>query len=59
MSAGRAVQEVHRLTKESYEQLEKQVSNAGVNSQTTPTEAAFKLGVQYVLQQVRQGWVIG
>lgn len=59
MSAGQAIQEVHRLTKESYEQLEKQVSNAGVNSQTTPTEAAFKLGVQYVLQQVRQGWVIG
>jgi len=59
MSTGPVIHEVHRLTKESYEQLEKQVSNAGVNSQTTPTEAAFKLGIQYVLQQVRQGWVIG
>lgn len=59
MSTGQAIQVVHRLTKESYEQLEKQVSNVGVNSQTTPTEAAFKLGVQYVLQQIRQGWVIG
>lgn len=52
-------QEVHRLTKESYEQLEKQVSHVGINSSTTPTEAAYKLGVQSVLQVLRTGWVIG
>lgn len=49
--------QVHRLTKEAYEQLEKQVANPGVNSNTTPVEAAYKLGVQAVLQALRKGWV--
>lgn len=55
----KSVQVMHRLTVESYQALEKQVVGPGVNSQTSPTEAAYKLGVQAVLKAVRDGWVIG
>lgn len=47
---------VHRLSREAYEQLEKQLPQP-----TAPldgTRAAYQLGIQYVLQVLRQGFTV-
>lgn len=49
---------VQRLEHDTYIQLEKLVGNVLVTSTTSDTEAGFKLGVQHVLQKLRDGYVI-
>ncbi|WWY65363.1 hypothetical protein [Escherichia phage vB_EcoP_LHP] len=49
------VQVIHRLSPEAYAQLEKLLPQA--TAPTDGTRAAYQLGVQYVLQVLRQGFV--
>lgn len=49
------VKEIHRLTPQAYRELERQMPKptAGTEQQT-----AFNLGVQHVLQALRNGFVV-
>lgn len=47
---------VHRLSAEAYAQLEKQLPQP--TAPNDGTRAAYQLGVQYVLQVLRQGFVV-
>lgn len=49
---------VHRLTQEVYKHLEGQMPAPFVNQQTTDVQAGFALGIQYVLKQLREGFVV-
>lgn len=49
---------VHRLTQEVYKHLESQMPVPFVNQQTTDVQAGFALGIQYVLKQLREGFVV-
>lgn len=53
------ITQVHRLTKEAYEALEKNLGPIKPTTTTTPIEAGYTLGVQHVLLLLRQGFVIG
>lgn len=46
------------LTWPIYQQLEKQVAKPVVSSQTTPEQVAFALGVQSVLEVLRNGFTV-
>ena len=50
--------EVAVLNWQVYQQLEKQVTRPVVTTQTTPEQVAFALGVQSVLEVLRNGFVI-
>lgn len=47
-----------RLTAEVYAQLERKHTRLSVSATTTPIEAAFQLGVQAVLRDLRNGYRI-
>lgn len=49
---------VVRLEQEVYAQLEAKLSRLVVTTTTTPLEAGFQLGVQAVLKELRNGYVI-
>lgn len=49
--------EVLRLTPEAYKQLEKLCPAPSLGS--NPDQAAYNLGVQFVLAQLRIGFVVG
>lgn len=51
--------EVHRLSKVMYDRLETKFSKPLVSSQTTAHEAGYQLGIQAVLQHLRQDYVVG
>ena len=51
-------QTVVRLTPEVYAELEKKHTRLAVSATTTPIEAAFQLGVQSVLRDLRNGYVV-
>lgn len=48
-----------RLSYEQFSALEKKVGRIGVGNQTTQLEVAFQLGVQSVLKELRDGYVVG
>lgn len=50
--------EYHRLTDDSYRQLEKQLPPPMVDSASTTIQAAHALGVQLVLKLLREGFVV-
>lgn len=50
---------VTRLNYEQYQVLEKLVGRVGINSGTSVHEVAFQLGIQHVLQKLREGYVTG
>ena len=51
---------VHRLTPEAYQQLCSQLQAKGVPVMPSdPLQAAYLLGMQHVLQKLREGFVIG
>lgn len=49
---------VHRLTQEVYKHLENQMPAPFVSTATTEIQAGFALGVQFVLKQLREGFVV-
>lgn len=51
--------DLHRLSPEAYASLVRQCPVIAVTNDTQPHQAGFQLGVQYVLQKLREGWVIG
>lgn len=51
-------QTVVRLAQEVYAELEKKHTRLAVSATTTPIEAAFQLGVQSVLRDLRNGYVV-
>lgn len=50
--------QVVRLTPEVYKALEDKLSRTVVTTNTTPIEAGFQLGVQAVLKELRNGYVV-
>ena len=48
----------HRLTQEVYKQLESSLPTPVVGTTTTELQAGFALGIQYVLKQLREGFVV-
>ena len=50
--------QVVRLTPEVYKTLEDKLSRTVVTTNTTPIEAGFQLGVQAVLKELRNGYVV-
>lgn len=55
----KVVIQVHRLSKEAYEVLERQCGPIKPTTTTTPIEAGYTLGVQHVLKMVREGFAHG
>lgn len=53
-----SVNPLNRLTPEVYADLAKNFRLPIPNAQTTPIEVGYALGVQAVLQKLREGWVI-
>ena len=53
------VVQVHRLSKEAYEALEKLCGPIKPTTTTTPIEAGYALGVQHVLKMIREGYALG
>ena len=51
--------EMHRLSTESYSKLAAKMPPIYVDADTTALQASFQLGVQHVLKQLREGWVVG
>lgn len=51
--------ELHRLSREEYDKLTKGLPQGFVDSNTSPQQAGFLLGIQYVLAKLREGVVIG
>lgn len=51
--------EMHRLSTEAYQQLEKTMPPLVVSLETTPHYAGYMLGVQFVLKKLREGFVVG
>ena len=49
----------HRLSPESYAQLLRQVTSISVSNDTSVLQAGYQLGVQAVLQKLREGFVVG
>lgn len=54
----REVKELVRLTEEQYQSLKKQLPPNVVTSNTTPTQAAWQLGVAHVLELLKDGYVV-
>ena len=50
--------EVHRLSDAVYKDIEKKFSRPIVSSQTTAHEAGYQLGIQAILQALREGYVV-
>lgn len=48
---------VLRLQADAYAQLARQCTAIAVNNDTSPLQAGFQLGVQHVLQKLREGFV--
>ena len=48
---------IYRLDPKTYDQLRLQCPAPIVDSKTTDVEAAFRLGVQFVLEKLRDGFV--
>lgn len=55
----KVVTQVHRLSKEAYDALEKLCGPIKPTSTTTAIEAGYTLGVQQVLKLIREGFVHG
>lgn len=53
-----AVKELVRLTEEQYLALKKQLPPNVVTANTTPTQAAWQLGVAHVLELLKDGYVV-
>jgi hypothetical protein len=51
--------QVHRLSQEALMELRKKLPLPDVSSTTTDLEAGYKLGIQKVLDLLREGFVIG
>jgi hypothetical protein len=49
---------ITRLASDVYRQLERKFSKPIVTTATTPIEVAYQLGVQAVLQELRNGFTI-
>lgn len=47
-----------RLSDDQYEQLKRQLPPNIVTDKTTPTQAAWQLGVAHVLQLLKDGYVV-
>ena len=54
----REVKQLVRLTDEQYQALKRQLPINVVTAQSTPTQAAWQLGVAHVLELLRDGYVV-
>lgn len=54
----REVKQLVRLTDEQYQALKRQLPPNVVTAQTTPTQAAWQLGVAHVLELLKDGYVV-
>lgn len=50
---------VNRLSLESYGALTRTLPVIAVNNETSAHQAGFQLGIQLVLQKLREGYVVG
>lgn len=50
--------EIVVLNKEQYKKLEQQLPAPTPSGSTTEVQAGFLLGIQHVLKQLREGWVV-
>lgn len=50
--------EFHRLSLEAYEQLVKALPGPAVDNDLSEHRAGFLLGIQFVLQRLREGFVV-
>lgn len=48
----------HRLSETAYAALEKTVPSPVVDDKTTELQAGFRLGIQFILQKLREGYVV-
>lgn len=53
------VVEYHRLSREEYDKLEKGMPIPHIGDTATPQQVGFLLGIQFVLQRLREGVVVG
>ena len=51
--------EIYRFSPESLTLLERQLPKPGVTAETTPLQAGMMLGVQMVLDKLRNGFTVG
>ncbi len=49
--------EFRKMTKEDYAAFERVVGYFNVTNNTTPTESAYMLGIQFALKKLRDGYV--
>lgn len=54
----REVKQLVRLTDEQFQALKRQLPANVCTAQTTPTQAAWQLGVAHVLELLRDGYVV-
>lgn len=52
------IRQLVRLTEEQYQSLKRQLPQNVVTAQTTPTQAAWQLGVAHVLELLKDGYVV-
>ncbi len=48
----------HRLDSDQYAKLAKALPQLAVTNDTSAHQAGFQLGIQLVLQKLREGWVV-
>jgi hypothetical protein len=48
----------HRLDSDQYTKLAKSLPQLAVTNDTSAHQAGFQLGIQLVLQKLREGWVV-
>lgn len=48
----------HRLSQDAYAALTKQLPSAAVDNEVSAHRAGFLLGIQHVLQKLREGFVV-
>ena len=58
MSTPAQTHEVHRLSQEAYNQLLKVVPGPAVDNELSSHRAGFLLGIQFILQKLREGFVV-
>lgn len=54
-----ALRGIERLDAQSMRALEKSLPQPVLNSSSTPQETGYLLGIQVVLNKLREGWLVG
>jgi hypothetical protein len=54
-----AIRGIERLDAQSIRALEKALPKPVINSNSSPQETGYLLGIQLVLNKLREGWLVG